>query len=117
MNKQKEKLEKKNRRKYRIRARISGTVTVPRLRVSKSNKGLYAQLIDDEKGVTIFGMTTKKINKVGTKTEICFEVGKEIAKQAVAKEITKVVFDRGGDRYHGRVKAVAEGAREAGLVL
>jgi large subunit ribosomal protein L18 len=100
----------------RIRARVIGTKDVPRLCVFKSAQHIYAQLIDDENGkvlVSASDITLK--SKKGKKVEQSMEVGKFIAKEASAKKIEKVVFDRGGFLFHGRIKAVAEGAREGGL--
>ncbi len=103
----------------RIRAKISGTKEQPRLSVFRSNKHIFLQLIDDSSQKTLVSANDLKINPPaggkGTKTEIAKEVGKELAKLAKAKKIKKVVFDRGGYKYHGRVKASAEGAREGGL--
>jgi len=87
---------------------------VPRFCVTRTNTHIYAQLIDDEKGHTMVTAGDKDIKK-GKKTEIAIEVGKLLAEKAKEKKIEKVVFDRGGYRYHGRIKAVAEGAREGGL--
>jgi len=142
------KREKKSRRKARQRVKISGTKSRPRLSVFRSNKHIYAQLIDDEKGVTLVVASDreikkpkaqssklkvtlkesqkfsteqatqkaklKKLERVG-KAAIAFEVGKLIAKKALDKKMEKVVFDRGGCAYHGRVKSLSEGAREGGL--
>ncbi len=106
-------------RHKRIRAKISGTKEQPRLSVFRSNKHIFLQLIDDSSQKTLVSASDLKINLSaggkGTKTEIAKEVGKELAKLAKAKKIKKVVFDRGGYKYHGRVKASAEGAREGGL--
>ena len=115
MNKQIEKINRKKRKKNKIRARISGSAAIPRLNVFKSSRGEYAQLIDDVKGVTIIGMLSKSIDKNGTKSELSRELGKEIGRIAKEKGINKAVFDRAGNKYHGRVKALAEGARESGL--
>lgn len=95
----------RNRRRKKIRAKISGTSTCPRLSVFKSNTAMYAQLIDDERATTLVSAKGKEAGKVGV----------EIAKKALSKEIGKVVFDRGGYVYTGKVKALAEGARKAGL--
>ena len=103
-----------------IRKKISGTAEIPRLSVFRSNKGIYAQLIDDISGVTLTGASSliKEIKESeGSKSEISKKVGLELAKRAKDKGIEKVVFDRGGFKYHGRVKALAEGAREGGLVF
>ncbi len=115
MNKQILKNNKLERRKHRVRAKIKGSVGIPRLRVSKTNRYIYAQLINDEAGETIVGKLSKSINKNGTKLELSLELGREVAKKAREKEVKKVVFDRGGNKYHGRVAAVAQGAREEGL--
>ena len=110
------------RRKYSIRKRISGTQARPRLSVFRSSKHIYAQVIDDTTGETLVSASTQSpeirqdLNGKG-KTERASLVGQLIAKKSVAKEITSVVFDRNGFIYHGRVKAVAEAAREGGLVF
>jgi large subunit ribosomal protein L18 len=101
-------------RKRRIRAKVFGTAERPRLAVFKSAKAIYAQIIDDTKGVTIVAANDLKTKK-GTKTERAKAVGKNLAEAALAKKIEKVVFDRGGYLYHGRVKTLADGAREGGL--
>ena len=104
-------------RHERIRNKISGTSLVPRLCVFRSNTGIYAQIIDDETKSTIVASSLDKDLKIanGSNIEAAKLVGEAIAKKAVAKSITKVVFDRGGYLYHGRVKALAESARENGL--
>ena len=104
------------KRHLRIRRHISGTATCPRLNVFRSNTGIYAQVIDDVAGVTLASASTldKEVSK-GTKTEQAVVVGKLVAERAVAKGISEVVFDRGGYLYHGRVKALADSARENGL--
>lgn len=104
-----EKQEKRYRRHKKVRAKIFGTAKVPRLSVFKSNQYIYAQLIDDEKGKTLASAKGKLNLKQAKK------IGELIAKKAQEKKIKKVVFDRGGYEYHGRVKALAEGAREKGL--
>ena len=109
-----EKVNKKNIRKRRIRTKINGSSKCPRLSVFASNKYIVAQIIDDEKGLTLVSGDDQKL-KTGTKTIRAKEVGLKIAEQAKAKKIEHVVFDRGGRPYHGRVKALAEGAREGGL--
>ena len=111
---------RKIQRKRRIRARIFGTKSRPRLSVFRSNKFIYAQLIDDEKSESLVEVTDKgvkesKSKKPGTKIERANLVGKELAKKAKRKKISEVVFDRAGYRYHGRVRALAEGARKGGL--
>ena len=104
------------RRHKRIRAKISGTKAVPRLNVYRSNKHIYAQIIDDEKAATI-AATSSQFLKIENGSNIAAAelVGKSIGEMAKAKKIKKVVFDRGGYIYHGRVKALAEAARAAGL--
>ena len=99
----------------RIRARVSGTKERPRLSVFRSAKHVYAQLIDDENGKVLVVVSDVKLKGKGKKVEHSLEVGKLIAKAAIAKKIEKVVFDRGGFVFHGRIKAVADGAREGGL--
>jgi large subunit ribosomal protein L18 len=112
----------KTERKLRIRRRVRkvsfGTAEKPRLSVYRSNKEIYAQLIDDSKGVTLVAASSrdKELSKAkGTKSEIAVQVGKAVAEKAKKAGIEAVAFDRGGNLYHGRVKALAEGAREAGL--
>lgn len=102
----------------RVRKKISGTESRPRLNVFRSNKNIYAQLIDDEKGVTLVSANTneKDLNLESTSNIAAAEqVGKMLAERAVEKGYKTVVFDRGGYIYHGRVKALADAAREAGL--
>jgi large subunit ribosomal protein L18 len=112
----------KTQRKYRIRRRIrkvsSGTAERPRLSVFRSNSEIYAQLIDDVQGVTLASASSRDkdiAEAKGNKTEKAALVGKAIAEKSVKAGIEKVAFDRGGNLYHGRVKSLAEGAREAGL--
>jgi large subunit ribosomal protein L18 len=102
------------RRHKKIRAKVFGTEEKPRLSVFKSNKFIYGQLIDDAKGITLVSLSSMKV-KGKNFTERSTETGKEIAKLALAKKIEKVVFDRGGFKYVGRVKAFADGARNGGL--
>lgn len=112
------KVRRRNRIRRRLRSRISGTAAKPRLSVFRSNKQIYAQLIDDEAGVTLASCSSreKDLNlQAVSKTESSKEVGKKLAEIAKSKGIEAVVFDRGGYKYHGRVKALAEGAREGGL--
>jgi large subunit ribosomal protein L18 len=101
----------------RIRSKVKGTAERPRLSISRSNKEIYAQLIDDLTGHTILAASTKDkdFTRTGNKVEQAKAVGIAIAKKAAEKELTTVVFDRGGYLYHGRVQALAEGAREGGL--
>jgi large subunit ribosomal protein L18 len=108
------KVLKRERRHKRIRSRVNGTAVMPRLSVFKSNRYVVAQLINDEKGETLAAVTTQNIKGKGV-IEKAKKAGEEIAKLAIAKKITKVVFDRGGFIYTGRVKALADGAREGGL--
>lgn len=108
---------KKTSRQIRVRAKVKGSSQKPRLSVFRSNKLIYAQIIDDNKGQTILGMSEKALalkEKVN-KTERSKQLGLSLAKKAITKKIKEVVFDRGSYKYHGRVKAVAEGAREGGL--
>ena len=105
----------KRKIRMRIRKKISGTSSKPRLNIFRSNKNIYAQCIDDLTGVTLASASSKTVNASGSKSEIAKEVGKAIGEKAKAAGIETVVFDRGGNLYHGRVKALAEGAREAGL--
>ncbi len=113
MNKGKIKTEKRDRRRARIRSKVSGTKDMPRLSVFKSNKYLYAQLIDDDAGNTL--VSSSSILVKGKGLEQARTLGKEIAKAAAEKKISKAVFDRGGFIYTGKVQALAEGAREGGL--
>src|SRR5881227_953767 len=106
--------------RYRIRAKIAGTAQKPRLSVFRSNTEIYAQLIDDENGHTIAAASSKDTviaAQKGTKSEKSKLVGGALAQKARDLGIEKVVFDRGGNLYHGRVKMVADGAREGGLVF
>ncbi len=112
--------EQRIRRHMRLRKRVSGSSEQPRLCVFRSNMHIYAQVIDDTRGHTLVAASTKDTAArerfaQGDKTERAQAVGKLIAERALEAGITQVVFDRGGFKYHGRVKAVAEGAREAGL--
>ncbi len=110
------KRENRYKRHKKVRAKIKGTSKVPRLCVFRSNKHIYGQLIDDEKGKTLLVAKDLEIKKSSKgKIILAKEVGKLLAQKAVEKKYKKVVFDRGGYRYHGRVKALAEGAREEGL--
>lgn len=106
----------RQRRHMRVRNKISGTAECPRLNVYRSNKNIYAQVIDDVAGVTLVSASTLDSEVSGnTKTEQAASVGEVVAKHAVEKGIKEVVFDRGGYLYHGRVEALAEAARENGL--
>ena len=107
------------KRKKRVRGKIKGTGKVPRFTVHRSNIYTFAQIIDDKKGNTLLGLRTSQLSKSKlkdkTKTEAAYILGEEIAAKAKTIKIKKVVFDRSGYKYHGRVKAVAEGARKGGL--
>ncbi len=110
-------------RRIRVRANLKGAGAKPRLNVFRSLKGIYAQLIDDDNGRTLVSADSREIKNVKdtgdykNKCAFAYLVGKELAKRAKEKNITSVIFDRAGYRYHGRVKALAEGAREGGLVF
>ena len=114
MNNSAYKTMKRKRRHARVRAKVSGTAQRPRLSVYRSNKAIYAQLIDDTTGTTLAAASDVTAKK-GTGTERAQTVGAEIAKAALAKKIDTVVFDRGGNLFAGRIKALAEAAREGGL--
>jgi len=110
------------RRQRRVRGKISGTAARPRLRVTRSNANIYAQVIDDVAGVTIASASTldaevKGLVANGSNVAAAKAVGEIVGKRALDKGVTEVVFDRGGRLYHGRVKALADGAREAGLTF
>ncbi len=98
-----------------IRNKISGTAERPRISVFKSNKRIYAQIIDDEAGHTMVAASSSELGEANVNVELSKEVGKKLAEKAVASGITNVVFDRNGYVYHGKVKALADGAREGGL--
>jgi large subunit ribosomal protein L18 len=109
---------RRQRIKYTIRKKVSGTTQLPRLSVFRSNTDIYAQLIDDVNGNTLAATSSRDKDiaaQKGTKTEKSKMVGEAIAKKAIALGLSSCVFDRGGFLYHGRIKAVAEGAREGGL--
>ncbi len=106
---------KRQRIHTKIRAKIFGTKVRPRLSVFRSNQHMYAQLIDDENRKVLAQAHDIKLKSKGNKSSHAMEVGKLIAKAGLEKKIEKVVFDRGGNVYHGRIKAVADGAREGGL--
>jgi large subunit ribosomal protein L18 len=115
----KSKNEQRLLRKPRIRKKVSGTQARPRLVVFRSNQHLYAQLVDDVTGATLASSSTQVLNKDGetlkANKDSAAKVGKDIAAKALAKQIESVVFDRNGYIYHGKVKALADGAREGGL--
>ena len=108
------KQERRNKIKARIRGKISGTAQRPRMSVFRSNKQIYVQLVDDLEGKTLASASSKGIEE-GNKTEIADKVGKAIAEKALAAGLTEVVFDRNGYLFHGRVKSLADAAREGGL--
>jgi large subunit ribosomal protein L18 len=108
--------EARQRRHRRVRGKVSGTAERPRLSVFRSNRGVFAQLVDDEAGRTLASASWLDVrSRKGTKTEQASEVGKALARAARDAGIETCVFDRSGYLYHGRVKALAEGAREGGL--
>jgi large subunit ribosomal protein L18 len=109
------KREARLRRHRRVRAKVSGTAERPRLVVFRSNRGIFAQLVDDEGGRTLASASWTGLDAKGSKTEQATEVGKALAAAAKKEGIERAVFDRGGYLFHGRVKALAEGAREGGL--
>jgi large subunit ribosomal protein L18 len=125
--KEKTKIRKRSIRKKRTRSKTHGTSKRPRLSVYRSNRYISAQLIDDDKGITIIsvgeknirakGKSSKKDNKLQGKVAKASELGQVLAEKALKKKIKSVVFDKGGNKYHGRVKQVAEGARKGGLKL
>jgi len=107
-------IKPKQKIKYRIRKKINGTPDRPRLSIFRSNKNIYAQLIDDVNGLTLASAGSMTLG-LGSNTESAKAVGKLIAEKAASKNISSAVFDRGGNLYHGRVKALADAAREGGL--
>ena len=113
------KVEKRQKIKRRVRRNIFGTETKPRLSVYRSNKEIYAQIIEDNSGVTLASASSREkgVSVEGTKSDVSASVGKALAAKAVAKGIETVVFDRNGFIYHGRIKALADGAREGGLKI
>ncbi len=120
MSSEKAREEARKRRQRRVRAHVSGTADWPRLNVYRSLAHIYAQVIDDVTGATLVSASTVdsdlRAEMAGKKkAEQAKVVGQAVAKRALAKGLTKVTFDRGGYRYHGRIKALAEGAREGGL--
>lgn len=108
------KIDRRNKIKARIRGRISGTATRPRMTVFRSNKQIYVQLVDDLAGKTLVSTSSKGIEE-GNKIEIAAKVGENIAKKAIEAGISEVVFDRNGYLFHGRVKSLADAARKGGL--
>lgn len=116
MDKQKQKQIHRQRRHHRVRAKISGSPDFPRVAVFRSLKYLYSQVIDDSKGKTICSINDREI-KEKNKTARSFKAGELLGELIKKKNITRVLFDRGGFRYHGRVKALAEGMRKSGIKL
>ena len=108
------KQERRNKIKTRIRGKVSGTAERPRMTVFRSNKQIYVQLVDDSEGKTLVSASSKGIEE-GTKSEVAVKVGQAIAEKALAAGITEVVFDRNGYLFHGRVKSLADAARNGGL--
>ncbi len=104
-------------RRRRVRVKISGTAKRPRLSVFRSNKSIYVQVVDDAKGRTLASARLTEIKKAKNNTEGAKELGKLIAKKCKEVKITEAIFDRGGYKYHGKVKTLAEGAREGGLKI
>ncbi|MBX6763969.1 MAG: 50S ribosomal protein L18 [Rubrobacteraceae bacterium] len=105
----------RNRRRARVRRKIYGTAQRPRLSVYRSNVHIYAQLIDDDAGHTLVAADSREVGEAESRVEASRKVGELVAKRAVEAGIERVVFDRGGNKYHGRVAALAEGARSGGL--
>lgn len=114
MDRNKKKSLRRKKIHWRVRSSIMGTAGRPRLNVYRSNKAIYCQIVDDLEGKTLASANSLAIEE-GTKSDQASAVGKEIAEKAKSLDIEKIVFDRGGYLYHGRVKALAEGAREGGL--
>jgi large subunit ribosomal protein L18 len=115
MNSNQAKQLKRIKRHRKIRAKVKGASDCPRLSVFRSNRSMNLQLIDDDKNITLASAHSREITKKDKKVAVSFELGKKLAEKAKAKGIEKVVFDRGGYKYHGRTKQAAEGAREGGL--
>jgi large subunit ribosomal protein L18 len=105
----------KARRHFRLRKKVAGTAERPRLVVTRSTRHLYAQIVDDARGVTLASASTFKLAAEGDKTAQAKQVGQVLAERAVQAGISQVVFDRGGNKYHGRIAALADAAREGGL--
>ncbi len=111
------KSKRRLRRVKRIRAKLLDLKSSPRLCVFRSNNHIYAQIIDDKKGETLVAASDKEIETKGNKTQLAEELGKKLAQKAIEKKIKSVAFDKGSYKYHGRVKALAEGARKEGLAF
>lgn len=114
-NKTAAKVTKRLKNKARIRKKVGGTTERPRLSVFRSGRHVYAQIIDDVKGLTLASYSSLAAKSKSNNVEVAKTVGQEVAKMALSKNIKNVVFDRGGYVFHGRIKAIADGAREAGL--
>ncbi|MDH3590711.1 MAG: 50S ribosomal protein L18 [Planctomycetota bacterium] len=118
MNRQKRINKQRERRAFHTRKRVQGEAARPRLSVYRSNKHIYAQLVDDERGVTLCASSSRKIcGPYGGTVDHAKQVGSDVAEKALALEVKEVRFDRGAYRYHGRVRALADAAREKGLVF
>lgn len=109
--------EQRKLRHRRVRAKVSGTAAKPRLNVFRSNTNIYVQFIDDESGKTIAAASSAEVKAKGKKAEVAAQVGKLAAEKALKAGIKEATFDRGGYQYHGRIKALADAAREAGLKI
>ncbi len=108
-------IDQRKKRQVRTRAKLRGTQDRPRISVHKSNRFMFVQLIDDEHGKTLIGLSERHIEGKLAKIEKAKQLGVQVAQKAKALKVTKAIFDRGGYSYHGKVKALAEGAREGGL--
>ncbi len=112
-----DKLQSRTRRIKRVRAKIQGAKNMPRLCVFKSLRYIYAQVVDDENGKILVSVDSRKIKGAKNTVETAGKIGEEIAKLAIAKKISKVVFDKRSYKYHGKVKALADEARKGGLIF
>jgi large subunit ribosomal protein L18 len=116
MSKLKKQIATKERRKKRVKAKVRGNTDRPRLSVFRSNRGFYLQIIDDAKGITLVSAHSRELkSKDGNNIKQAIKLGELLGKKAIEKKIKKVVFDKSAYRYHGRVKAIADAARQAGL--
>ncbi len=109
--------ENKIKRQKRVRVKIHGTKDAPRLTVFRSNKYIFAQVIDDDKGETIVSISENELKEKGTKIEKAKKLGELLAGKLKKHKVSKIIFDRGSYKYHGRIKALAEGAREGGIIF
>ncbi|MDQ3363073.1 MAG: 50S ribosomal protein L18 [Actinomycetota bacterium] len=112
-----EKRVQREKRQKRLRRRIYGTAERPRLSVYRSNVHIYAQLVDDDEGTTLVAADSREVEDAENRTDAARKVGELVAQRAQGEDVEAVVFDRGGNKYHGRVAALAEGARSGGLKL